>query len=494
MRDSQERGSLMQRHVIDCFGKGPLFACLTVAACISLSIGQARAADPNQIGEDGSQLRLRADGLSRVMAIDGPKAAGGTVDVAIVASASGDVDDALFTDTRDKLLASGQFDSVSIINAGLETPDASTLSMFDAVFVWSNFDFDDSVTLGDRLADYVDAGGGVVLAVFATTSDVQSRFLAGRWFSGGYDVIDDQMGNDAGPATLGTVHLPAHPLAAGVSQLDGGTASFRPSTTQLNGGTLVASWSDGSPLIAFRDDLAGPRVDLGLYPPSDDVSSLFWDTTTDGAAILSNALAFAAGVDPTDVELRLVQLVASSGVETTMDPDSLPGQICDADPLPSSFVVELWASDIGDLNTGITGLFVDLDFNPPDLQVTSLTNSATFSTLADGSFDNGAGTVTNFGGTNFSPQGIEPTWVKIGEVAFTASNEGPSDIISSLGVGGLGVFGRPPPGPGETRLGDTTYGCTVPVPTVSQWGTVVLTLLLATAGTLLFGRGRLRAA
>ncbi len=474
---------------IDNRGRSVTRRMAAMACVFAVLAATGAAARDHRIGEDGSRWTSNPDGLTRVMGVEVPAAAGGSVDVAIVAAAAGDVTDALFTDTRDKLVASGQFDSVSIINAGLETPDAPTLAMFDAVIVWSNFDFDDAALLGDRLADYVDNGGGVVLAVFATTSDVQNRFLGGRWAADGYDVIDDQMGNLVGAATLGTVQLPLHPLAAGLSQFDGGLSSFRPTTTQLNGGTLVASWSDSSPLIAFRDDLAGVRVDLGIYPPSDDVSSLFWDATTDGAAVLSNAVAFAAGVDPTDVELQLIPLAASSVVETTTDPSGLPGQLCDTTPIPENFVVELWASDIGDVNTGITGFFVDLDFDPAILQVTSLTNSTLFSTLADGAFDNVAGTVTNFGGANFTPQGIEPTWVKIGEVAFSAANDGPTDITSSLGVGGLGVFGRPPPSPSEIRLGVATYGCVVEVPTLSQWSTIVMVLLLMTAATAIFRHG-----
>ena len=78
----------------------------------------------------------------------------------------------------------------------------------------------------------------------------------------------------------------------GVASFDGGTSSFRPTGTLLTGGSnLIAEWSDGMVLAA--EGLPG-RVDLGMYPPSSDCSSSFWDPTTDGAMLMANALVYAA--------------------------------------------------------------------------------------------------------------------------------------------------------------------------------------------------------
>ncbi|MGB0714526.1 MAG: hypothetical protein ACPGXK_01525 [Phycisphaerae bacterium] len=407
------------------------------------------------IGEDGTSLRANESGLIRTVRSIVAGSAG--ADVAIVASAAGDVEDALFTDVQDKLLASGFFTSVTAINASAETPTVGELSAFDGVLVWTNFDLANADALGDNLAQYVDNGGGVVVAVFANTSDIPARRLGGRWAAEDYDVIEAGLGNIAGPASLGAIAIPGHPLVAGVASLDGGTLSARPMATALDpSATLVASWNDGSPLVAFREDLSGRRADLGLYPPSSDVSSLFWDATTDGDAILANALLFVTGLEAIDVALQTVALGAPSGLDTTDDPESLQGQLCFGGSLPPSFVVELWTSDIGVLNTGVTGFYVDVSYDPNVLSADSLDYGALFPILQEGAIDQAMGMVTNFGGTNFDPQGIEPEWARIGTIAFTTNGPPPTTITTDLGVGGLGVFGRPPPATNEVDFGNVT--------------------------------------
>jgi hypothetical protein len=218
--------------------------------------------------------------------------------VAIVASASGDIADPFFTDPRDQLIASGAFASVTVIDAGVTTPSALELMTYDAVLVWSNLDFADAATLGDSLADYVDAGGGVVVAVFANSTATTGRSLTGRWLSHAYEVVVSGGGTTTGAASLGTIHHPAHPLISGVTTFAGGTGSFRPTTLSTDPSTtVVAEWDDGAILVAVRENTIGSRVDLGFYPPSDAVpgfEDFFWDGTTDGDVLLVNALTYAA--------------------------------------------------------------------------------------------------------------------------------------------------------------------------------------------------------
>ncbi len=384
----------------------------------------------------------------------------GGADIAIVASAAANVTDALFTDVSGKLLATGLFSSVDIIHAGLMTPTLPTLQLYDAVLVWSNLDFLDAVTLGDNLADYVDSGGGVVMAVFANTSSISGRYVAGRWETDGYDVIVPKLENVAGPASLGGISMPSHALMNGVLAFDGGLLSARPSTLLLaSGSVIVAQWDDGAPLIAYREDLAGLRVDLGFYPPSSDVSSLYWDATSDGDQMLTNAMAWAAGQSFTDVALQLIPFVSPSAVDVSNQPGMLPGRICESSSIPGTFVVELWVSDVGVVNTGVTGMYVDLSFNPTVFQATSLVHSAGFPELNEGGIDNSNGIIANFGGSNFTPQGIDPSWSRIGYVEMSTLAASPSSITSSMGLGGVGVFSRPPPTPAELSLGSTSFNC-----------------------------------
>ncbi len=242
------------------------------------------------------QIALRALVLASVASVSSAQ-----VDVAICAAASALSTDCRFTDVQAKLNASGLFGAVDIINASSSTPTLQQLQAYDALLVWSNTSFQDSTLLGNTLADYVDAGGAVVVAVFAVNWNTLTLSIQGRW-QNGYEVIADQSGSTTGAASLGTVLLPAHPIMAGVSSFNGGGNAFRPTATVLNSGAIeIAQWSDGRTLVAQG---ANPkRIDLGFYPPSSDCGgSAFWTSSTDGGKLLSNALHFAAtggGAAPT---------------------------------------------------------------------------------------------------------------------------------------------------------------------------------------------------
>ncbi|HOW69423.1 MAG TPA: S8 family serine peptidase [Phycisphaerae bacterium] len=248
-----------------------------------------------------------ADGASGVP-VDEPFLAAEAVDTSrlrggIVAAAyPADVSDPHFTDVRDKIMATGRFSDIGIINTGRVTPAPADLKAFDAVVVWSNDQFADPFTLGDRLADYVDGGGGVVLAVFANVNVRSFSALAGRFLLDDYFCISYPGHNvfppilDGPRQSLDRVFLPGHPTMSGVTRFDGGNRSFRIWSSYLvEGASFVANWSDGAPLITVREINGTPRVDLALHPPSDTVEEEFWVSNTDGGLILANALAFAAG-------------------------------------------------------------------------------------------------------------------------------------------------------------------------------------------------------
>jgi hypothetical protein len=225
-------------------------------------------------------------GLAQLAA---PASAGNVAIVAAAGTASS------FSDPQSKIMASGFFGQVDIINAQTTTPALLQLQAYDAVIVWSNMDFQNPAGLGDVLADYVDAGGGVVVTVFANSSTGANRHIQGRWLTGGYPIIVPQGGTTSltGMAqTLGVVHIPAHPVMNGVSTFNGGTSSFRPTTTAMTAGaSLIASWSDGK-IFAAQHGVHGNRIDLGFYPPSNAVSGSWWDQTTDGGKLMANALLF----------------------------------------------------------------------------------------------------------------------------------------------------------------------------------------------------------
>jgi hypothetical protein len=163
--------------------------------------------------------------------------------------------------------------------------------VFEAVLVWSDYGFNNANELGNNLADYVDAGGGVVCAMFT----VGSVSLSGRFHAENYWAIYPES-NSSGYATLGTVYDNNHPILDNVESFNGGNSSWRPSTFGISdGATRVADWSDGKPLIATKQINGVNRADLGLFPPSSDISSSFWDSNTDGDLLMANSLLWVSG-------------------------------------------------------------------------------------------------------------------------------------------------------------------------------------------------------
>src|SRR5579883_251458 len=84
------------------------------------------------------------------------------------------------------------FGAVDMIDCSVNTPSVAKLKMYDGVFLWDDNMFADPTTLGNNLADYVDAGGGVVQAQFnlyAQTFGISYQ-LGGRWLSGNYNCLN----------------------------------------------------------------------------------------------------------------------------------------------------------------------------------------------------------------------------------------------------------------------------------------------------------------
>ncbi len=192
-----------------------------------------------------------------------------------------------------KLLATGFFSSVAIINISSVTPTLAELLVFDAVLVYSDYPpILDPVGLGDNLADYVDAGGGVVCAVFADASFP----IGGRFNTENYWAIPPSGQTSVSQEYLGMIYDPGHPILSGVSGFDGGTSSYRQSSLNVDpAATRIADWTDGRALIATRVINGVNRVDLGFFPPSSDSRADLWNSATDGALILANSLVFTTG-------------------------------------------------------------------------------------------------------------------------------------------------------------------------------------------------------
>lgn len=200
---------------------------------------------------------------------------------------------AYVNDVQATLIGTGKFASVTTINVSAVTPTLAELQAFDAVIVWSDMYYDDPVTLGNNLADYVDAGGGVVTAV-AEMYYFPGYYLQGRWFSQEYYMfLKDDL--EFGSAMLGAIYDPGHPIMNGVSSFDGGFGSYRPQNGNLLPGTIrIADWTDGIPLITVKNIGGTNRAELAMWPVSELADPDSWLVSTDGALIMGNALEWVA--------------------------------------------------------------------------------------------------------------------------------------------------------------------------------------------------------
>lgn len=264
------------------FGK-----CLYALLGLSLAWGGVARAD--EFGEDGTYQPLVSDGPAIIYggnpSLDLPN-------VAIVAAA-GTAGACQFTDPQTQLAATGRFGAVDIINVQLVTPTLADLQQYDAIICWTNTTPLDTNAWGDAVADYIDAGGGVVSAVFATSTTTTNRHIGGRYDSEQYWVIQPKSGSTSGATSLGTISVPGHPTIANVASLSG-TTVFRPTGTTLHpDGQLVASWADGKILCAVRDINGTHRADLGLYPPGPACNAGY--PQPDNVTLLANALEWVAG-------------------------------------------------------------------------------------------------------------------------------------------------------------------------------------------------------
>jgi hypothetical protein len=173
------------------------------------------------------------------------------------------------------------------------TPTLAELQAYTAVLVYSEAPLFDSVAFGNVLADYVDAGGTVVVATFGYNNNTYG--LGGRLLTNAYLPVTPA-GQVQGTLRSLVPIQPGHPLLQGVSSFNGGSSSYRNIVSLAPGATLVAIWNDAAdtPLIAVK----GHVVALNFYPVSSTARADFWDASTDGGRIMANALRWGLGIDP----------------------------------------------------------------------------------------------------------------------------------------------------------------------------------------------------
>jgi hypothetical protein len=164
------------------------------------------------------------------------------------------------TQLQSELLAQPGITAVDLSDAHFTTPTLAQLIQYNIVVPYSyGLTYADSVTLGDNLADYVDAGGIVVQYGYAFYGPNDPHGINGRWLAGNYSPYNySTITVDGSPFTLGSYNA-GHPLMAGVTMLN---SDYHQTVTVASGATQVAAASSGDSLVAYRP--VGNRTTVGV--------------------------------------------------------------------------------------------------------------------------------------------------------------------------------------------------------------------------------------
>jgi hypothetical protein len=145
--------------------------------------------------------------------------------------------------------------AVDILPACLTTPTPAQLTPYDMVVSMNEDEYADPVAYGNVLADYVDSGGFVFQYAYDNEEGLQPF---GRFESEGYPPFI--AGNNPNmPVTLGEFDA-SSPLMQGVTAL---ASDDNTEPALAPGATLVAKWSDGRNLIAYKGRVVSASAYIG---------------------------------------------------------------------------------------------------------------------------------------------------------------------------------------------------------------------------------------
>jgi hypothetical protein len=176
--------------------------------------------------------------------------------------------------TRNALVSTGliALEDLTDLDACGAPPSLATLSDFGAVLVWSNFTPSQPDALGNVLADYVDQGGGVVLAtyVFSQPWRIGGRIITGVGYSP-FGVSDNRF-TTSGQLDLAHSNT-SHPILQGVTAEFYFTNSNYTNPVLTTGATLLAVDTAGNRVVAVNS--TGRVVGISIYPGFGNMGRLF---------------------------------------------------------------------------------------------------------------------------------------------------------------------------------------------------------------------------
>lgn len=161
--------------------------------------------------------------------------------------------------------------TVDTFDTSAGTPTPAVLATYDLVVSNGDSSYNDPVSWGNELADYLDAGGAVIQFAYDNW-DSSGASPTGRFASGGYaPFVPGPNANLS--TTFGTVLAPNSPLLAGVTTL---STSDNTTDALAAGATLLANWADGRNAIATkgRVESVTASLDSGGISPISTIAQL----------------------------------------------------------------------------------------------------------------------------------------------------------------------------------------------------------------------------
>lgn len=215
-----------------------------------------------------------------------------------------------YSDIVNKMTAfSSNFTLVSSYNAYQNTPTWADIKDYSNIIIYSNgyygYGFQNSASLGNLMADYVDAGGGLVIGM-CLVGNSGSYNLGGRFASGGYNVMTPGSFHYYSGNSGYTITAANHPVMAGVSSLNWGYWGYTYISNQPSlpaGSKSIATFNYNGYQMAAEKTVSGvATVALNFYPLA--YNTLGVGYMGDGDKLIRNALMY-TGMKPISLSVDI---------------------------------------------------------------------------------------------------------------------------------------------------------------------------------------------
>jgi hypothetical protein len=178
--------------------------------------------------------------------------------------------------------------------------------------------------------------------------------------------------------------------------------------------------------------------------------------------VISTFLGLAGPAAGADVNVSVVALLSPSPSDTT---NTLPSSVLSV-PKGQDYYVEVWASDVGTTNTGLTSVYTDVAFTPSSAaSVQSINHGGIFTVFASGTVISGG--IDELGGSSLTGAGVEPQWARVATIRMRADTAGTVSFSLAASTTGVAALGRGLIPWYQVSLGNVTFE-QVQCPSITQ--------------------------